>query len=153
MLYLYPTHFVVKDFLFLLSFNYFNILITIFVHGYLEVFVYVYSFVCGCMFTCMWPWRGQRFNPGYGYSEAIYLAFEIGFLSGTWCSTIQPGRLTQEPQVFAFLHLPIVGITSVTTMSVFSCGCWELKWGPNACTVSSLLNLCSPRAVFIFPIA
>lgn len=55
------------------------------------------------------------------------LLFEIGFLSGTWGSPIQPGRLAQEPQVFAFLHLLTVGITSVATMSVFSCGCWELK--------------------------
>lgn len=72
---LYSTHFAIRAFLFLLNFNYFNILITVFVHGYLEVFVYMYSVVCGCVFTCMWPWRGQRFNPGYGYSEAIYLAF------------------------------------------------------------------------------
>lgn len=56
----------------------------------------------------MWPWRGQWFNPGYVTQKPSTLLFEIGFPSGTWGSPIQPGRLAQEPQVFAFLHLSLL---------------------------------------------
>lgn len=124
---MYSTHSAIRDFLFLLNFNYFNILITVFVHDYLEVFVYVciHLYVVVCLRVCD---HGEARDSTLGMvtQKASTLLFEIGFLRGTWGSPIQPGRLGQEPQVFAFLHLLTVGITSVATMSVFSWGCWKL---------------------------
>lgn len=86
----------------------------------------IHLYVVVCLHVCDHG-EARDLTLGMVTQKPSALLFEIGFLSGTWCSPIQPGRLTQEPQVFAVLHLPTVGITSVATMSVFSCGCWELK--------------------------